>query len=720
LRISQIQLLLTTALMALAVLLRIADPTPVAKLRLAIYDYFQELAPRTADPSFPVRIVDIDEDSLQRLGQWPWPRTLLAEIVDRLRVSGARVIAVDLILAEPDRLSPAALARHLAEVPELAALAGRAKGLPSNDDRLATAIAEAPVVLGFAAGPAATAAAPSRAGLAHAGDDPKLFAPAFPGMVTSLPALTERAKGLGAINWLPERDQILRRVPLVVTAAGSLYPSLTLETLRVAAGEASILLKSSGGSGLSAFGESTGIESVRVGETVLPTTANGEMWIKFARSDPRRSIPAWRLIDGSFERAEIEGRHILIGASAAGLLDLRATPLEPAVPGVEVHAQALEQMLSGDHLERPAYATGAELTFLVLAGAAIAWLLGRSGPVAAAILGVLSVASVAAASWLCYTKGSLLLDPVYPSLALAALYLTTSLATYIKTESDRAHIRNAFRHYVAAPLVDDLARNPDKLKLGGETREVTLLFADVRGFTSISEGMTAEQLISLVNRIFTPLSEIILEERGTIDKFMGDAVMAFWNAPLPDAAHAANAARTALRMQEGLARLNGEWAREAMSRGENHAPIRIGIGLNTGECVVGNVGSPEHLNYSILGDAVNVASRLEEATKTYGVPIIAGERTAAAAPLLAFIEIDRTAPRGRERPERLFALVGDEASALSERFRALKRAMASLQTALGANDPAAARECLAAGRAIGWPGLEGLYKLYESRIARLA
>ena len=235
---------------------------------------------------------------------------------------------------------------------------------------------------------------------------------------------------------------------------------------------------------------------------------------------------------------EIAGRDILVGTSAVGLLDLRATPLDFAVPGVEVHAQALEQMLSGDHLSRPPFATGLELVYLVAVGAALAWLLGRVGASGTAAIGAAAIVVIFAASWLAYTNAGYLLDPVYPSIAVLLVYLATSLTGYIATERERSRVRSAFGHYVAAPLVEELARNHDKLKLGGEMREVTVLFADVRGFTHIAEGLTAEALIAFLNRLFTPLSDIILAERGTIDKFMGDAVMAFWNAPLLDDAHA--------------------------------------------------------------------------------------------------------------------------------------------------------------------------------------
>jgi adenylate cyclase len=717
LRTPPLHLILTVALLALAVLLRILDPEPIARLRLSVFDTYLDLAPRALAADPPVRIVDIDEASLRRIGQWPWPRTTLATIVNRLREAGARTISLDLVFPEPDRLSPGEFAKLFKDEPALAPMIDAAAALPSNDERLAAAIAAAPVVAGFAGGGTTVAPPRPRASFAFAGDDPLAFVPRYPGAISSLPMLNANAAGIGAVNWVPFRDQIIRRVPLLVSVSGTLYPSLPLEALRLAQGATTILVRSSGGSGLPAFGQRSGIESVRVGNVALPTDADGELWLRFARADPRRYISAFKLLDAGIDKTAVAGRDILIGTSAVGLLDLRATPLDAAGPGVEIHAQALEQMLSGDHLYRPAYATGAELVFLLVIGALVAWLIRRAGAIAAAVLGTLAVLAIVMASWLAYVRAGLLFDPVYPALAIVVLYLATSLDSYIRAERDRNRVRTAFGHYVAAPLVEELARNHDKLKLGGETREVSVLFADVRGFTSISEGLSAEDLIRFLNRLFTPLSEIILAERGTIDKFMGDAVMAFWNAPVADAAHARNACMAALAMQAKLDQLNASWATETAGNAAPPASVRIGIGLNTGECCVGNVGSPQRFDYSILGDVVNVASRLEEATKTFGAPIIAGERTAMAAPELAFLELEAVRMRGKERPERVFALLGDESVAASQRFATLQASFAALRGACNAHDTAAAHTALAACRALNWPQIEPLLLARERLIA---
>ncbi|HEX5665883.1 MAG TPA: adenylate/guanylate cyclase domain-containing protein [Hyphomicrobium sp.] len=706
--------------LAAAVLLRIFDPTPVARMRLAIFDSLLMSAPRPIDETFPVRILDIDEASLAEFGQWPWPRTRLADIITRLNEAGARTITVDLILAEPDRWNASNIAKELARVPGLEPLGEKASTLPSNDDVLAAAITKAPVVLGFAGErDVSRQLVEPRAPFAIAGDDPMLFVPSFAGGVGSLPVLSEAATGIGAVNWIPESDQVVRRVPLLITAGGKLYPSLSLETIRIAQGAGTtILVRSSGASGILSFGEQTGIDSIRAGEVILPTDAQGELWLKFAPPDPRRSISARDLLAGRVDKSEIEGRFIFIGTSATGLMDLRTTPLVPALAGVEIHAQALEQMLTGDHLVRPSWATGAELVFLAVAGLLSASLIARSqtvaryiatsGAVAAAILTVAAIAGVVALSWFAYRDG-LLIDPVYPSLALLAVYLVGSLTNYVRSEADRARIRSAFGYYVSPTVVEELARTPDRLKLGGDLRDVTLLFADVRGFSRLSEGMTAEELVRFINKLFTPLADEILAHRGTIDKFMGDAVMAFWNAPLTDPDHARQACRAALAMQASIVAMNAK-------RGENTEPIRIGIGLNTGACVVGNVGSPQRFDYSVLGDVVNTASRIEETTKTYGTPIIIGEQTAADAADFAIVEITTTALRGKDRGEKLFALVGDETAARHPRWEDLKRHVLEFAQAMATNDVPAARRHIVAARSLGVLDAAPLLEAAEQRL----
>lgn len=713
-------LIVMGAILGLALLLRILDPQPIANLRFVVFDTYQRLAPGSVDPSYPVRIVDVDEASLAKVGQWPWLRTKLAQIITRLKRDGAKVIALDLILAEPDRLSPQAFADVISDQADLSGLADRMRQLPSNDARLGDVIASAPVVLGIS-GLAAGGRAPSqaKASFAKAGDDPSLFVPSFLSATPMLPVLLKPARGVGAVNWLPAHDQVVRGVPTLTQLGRALYPGLALEALRVGDGQSTIAIKSSGGSGISAFGQQTGVERVKVGRTILETQGNGELWLRFSKYDPKRYLPAHEVLSDTHAPEDVKGRYIFIGSSATGLMDLRATPLDAAVPGVAVHAQALEQMLAGTYLLRPAYATGAELAFLILVGVLVAWLIRRYGPLTAALIGVGAIAAITGLSWTAYANYGVLFDPVYPSLSVLGVYLAGSLFSYVKSEADKNRVRTAFGHYLAPQLVEELAENPEKLKLGGETRDVSLLFSDVRGFSKISENLSAEELIQFVNALFAPLSDIILEEKGTIDKFMGDAVMAFWNAPMADENHAQNACTAALRMIDELARLNEVWRRDAEANGKSFQDVQIGIGLNTGTCCVGNVGSTKRFDYSLLGDPVNTAARLESETKGFGVPIIVGERTARLAKGFAFLPIGAIQLKGKDNLESVFALLGDGSVAQDSSFQTLREAQSALLVALKDKDKVAAQKHLAQCVGVAWPGLEALYDHYDAAIQKL-
>ncbi|MBU2583596.1 MAG: adenylate/guanylate cyclase domain-containing protein [Alphaproteobacteria bacterium] len=705
------------ALITLSVALRIADPAPIAKLRLASFDTFLQLSPRQADPAFPVKVVAIDEASLKVLGQWPWPRNILARLVNRLSQAGAKAIAFDIILPEADRLSPQQFAEAYSGEPQFGDIAPVLGRLPTLDQRLSKALAEAPSVLAFA-GDNGAEGWPGKvhASFAKAGDAPEQFVPFFAGSVANVAGLADGVKGLGAANWIPEGDQIVRRVPLLINVAGALYPSLSLEALRVAEGWSTIFIKSSGGSGAGAFGQQTGIEVMRAGESILPTNPRGELWLRLSATDPRRTIPAHRVLAAGFDPASVAGKIVFIGATAIGLLDIQATPLDDAVPGVEMHAQAVEQILAGDHAVRPAYAPGLEIVFLVGMGGLTAWLLGRSGPILAAAIGIAAIAAVAVGCFQAYRASGLLIDPVYPSLSLAFIYAAGSLTNFVRSENERRQVRSAFANYLAPELVEELVAHPEKLKLGGESREVTLLFADVRGFSGIAEGLSAEELVAFVNRLFTPLSEAIIAEGGTIDKFMGDAVMAFWNAPLADPRHGEHACRAALRMLDQLDELNAQLASEAQSSGRVFKPVQIGVGLNTGDACVGNVGCPGRFDYSVLGDVVNVASRLEALTKSYGVAIIVGEATARSAPNLAFIEIDKVVPRGRSQPEAIFALLGDESVAQGLQFRQLQDAHRHFYSAMKSGKREEALAALEDCRAIGLAAYRPLLQSYSAKL----
>lgn len=709
-------LAIVVTLLAVASILRALDPLPVARMRSLVFDTYQQFSPRALDPALPVRIVAIDEESLARIGQWPWPRSAMAELMRRLSALGATAVGFDIVFPEPDRLSAEELVRAFPAAFSDPKLRASMAALPTNDGSLAAALAAGPSVLGFIALPVGNPAAiPEKASFATAGDDPRIFLRPFASAAQSLPQLVRGARGLGALNWLPEPDQVVRRMPLLVRIGDTLQPAFSLEVLRIATGSSTLLVRASGASGIEAFGEATGIAQVRVGAHTVPTDGQGQIWMRFAPSDERRYIPAWKVLAGEVGADDVRGRIVLIGARAAGLLDLRTTPLDASIPGVEIHAQVIEQVLAGVQLNRPDFMLGAEIFYLLVVGGLVAALIYFSGAASGALLGALALIAVTVLSWLAYSQIGWLVDPVYPSLAITLLYIAGTAYLYKRTETERRQVRSAFSRYMAPAMVEELAAHPERLKLGGESREMTILFADVRGFTTLSEGLDAQALTRFVNRLFTPLSTVILEERGTIDKYMGDAVMAFWNAPLDDPDHAANACRTALRMLIALESINRLWSEEARRDGRDYKSVQLGIGLNTGLCCVGNLGSEQRFDYSVIGDDVNVASRLEGLTKDYGVPIIVGERTAAAAGKFAFLEIGGVAVRGKQTATRIHALVGDETMAQQPAFKALAERHRALVAAIERGDRAAA-DVLGQCRGLASPAVAGLYDGYARRL----
>jgi adenylate cyclase len=534
-----------------------------------------------------------------------------------------------------------------------------------------------------------------------------------------LPLLVAAAKGNGSVN--TDYDSVvIRRVPMMFRLVGheGLLPALSIEALRVAQGASTYLIKSSGASGEMSFGEKTGIVSIKTGDVLVPTDGQGRVTLFDTGHVPQRFISALAVLRDKVPPGELEGRIVFIGTSAIGLKDLRNTPIQDTVPGVEVHAQLAEQMIEQKFLARPDYATGAEFLYLAAIGLLFVWLLPRLSAAKMAGVAVVLIGVGVLVPWIAYSHYQLLFDPIYPPVTLAAIYISGSVLAFMRAERDRREIRGAFGLYLSPDVVEQLARNPDLLQLGGEMREITVMFTDVRGFTTISEQFDPQGLTRFMNRFLTPMTDLILGKRGTIDKYMGDAIMAFWNAPLPVEAHATRACETALAMQARLRSLNEEWKAEADAAGRRHIPVNIGVGLNTGNASVGNFGSSQRFTYSCLGDQVNLASRLEGQCKTYGVGIIIGENTRAQVTDFASIEIDLVMVKGKTEPARVYALLGDATMAQSPAFRRLVEEQAELLKNYRAGAFAEALQmiegCEAAAQAVGWP--QGYYAMMRARI----
>ena len=672
------------AILTAATLLRLSDPAWVARLRLLAFDTYQHILHRKPDKTYPVRIIDIDQASISAVGQWPWQRDVMARLVDKLHALGARVIAFDIVFPNQGRSPLTSLPGSVRNDPAMAPLVDKLKSLPHGDQAFAEAIEGKPVVLGVIGriGSPGRAIVP-RAGFAKLGDAPDRFVPSFAAATTNLPALQKAASGFGALNWFPEHDQIVRKVPMLIGVGEQILPSLTAETIRLALGRSTIVVRSSTATGETGIGGETGITSVRIGKLDVPTDRNGQVWLAFTTHDRERYRSAADVLAGKVAKRDIEGRIILVGTSAPGLFDLRATPLDATIPGVEIHAQALEQMLRGQNLLRPDYSAGMEIAFMVVAGLLLAILVYHSGAFAGALLGAIAVSVVFAVAWLAYSRYGILLDPVYPVLVLTGIFIFATVYFYFQTEQERNRVRQAFSHYMAPSLVERLTREPGRLQLGGETRQMTILFSDVLGFTRIAEGYrdNPRGLTHLMNRLLTPLTNAIIERQGTIDKYIGDAIMAFWNAPLDDEAHARNGCEAALDMTVRLRELNARRQSEAESAGEAWQPMRLGIGISTGNAVVGNMGSDLRFDYSVLGDTVNLASRLEGLTRHYGTSnLIADETAKVGAAHLAILQVDVVRVQGRDEPEQIWTIAGDADLATDADFKAFAVGFAAAQT----------------------------------------
>jgi adenylate cyclase len=660
-------------LLAVMLALRVWDPYPLEELRLRSFDLYQNISARKPVVR-PVVIVDIDEESVNAYGQWPWPRTILADLLTRLYEAQAVAIAFDIVFAEPDRASPSEAVKHFRDLDE--ATREILANLPTNDAVFAEVIGRGKVVVGRSG----TNVSKTRSlekypetAFATVGPDPRPYLFGFPHLLRNLPELEEAAAGRGLFSINPERDGIVRRVPIVMKAGDEIVPALTLDLLRVVTGSDAILIRT---------GES-GVHNVAVPGLELPTDPNGRIWVHFSPHDKSRYVSARDVVEGKVAPEKFAGKLVLVGTSAIGLLDVKTTPITRAMPGVEVHAQLLEAALTNSLLAAPGYAAVVEMLGALIAGSALSLLAPVAGMLTLLAIAIFAAVAFVAASWTAYSGYQMLLDASFPLLATISVYMGLVLVGYFREQMDRRRIRSAFAHYLSPTLVERLAQSPQQLVLGGEDRIMTVLFSDVRDFTSIAETYKDNPggLTSLMNRFLTPLTNAIVARNGTIDKYIGDAVMAFWNAPLNDPTQESDACHAALDMLDCVKALNEERKQEAAASGSHFLPINVGIGINTGRCTVGNMGSDLRFQYTVMGDTVNLASRFEGQTKTYGLSIIIGSRTAVAvADQFALLEIESIRVKGKTEPDLIYTIVGRADLAKSPEFQSLEDHWAQLLT----------------------------------------
>ena len=703
-------LAISVGVTVIALFFSLSRPDLLNPLRNLVFDSYQQLKPRNAEQSAVV-VVDIDEESIKTRGQWPWPRTELAELTNRLAQAGAAAIAFDMVFSEADRTTPGYLADQLPQgMPDREPLAAQLKSLPDNDAVFAAAISHSPTVLAFFDSRGQSQEAARKiAGVSWLGEDLGNLLEPLQGAIASRPVLVEAARGHGHISLgASQTDDVVRRIPLFAAQDGQVYPSLSIEALRIALESAtgqrqSFLLVTTfagieGGEADRASGGSAAITMARLGNFTMPLTESGMLDLYYAPAGQTVFLSANDALSGPADQLtqQVGGKIVLVGASAAGLRDIRTTILREAVPGVAIHAQVIDQIMQGEFLNRPDWAPGAEALLAALLSLVIIAALPFMGALSAAVFGAACAAAVMAVSWWAFSRHGLLIDPLFPLLLALAAYFMTTLLLFAFADRERRFVRTAFRHYIAPSLLTRLEEDPEALKLGGEIRDMTLMFMDVRNFTGISEKLTPEELVAFLNDLLSPLSDIIQRHDGAIDKYIGDSIMAFWNAPLDVEDHARKACLAALEMLEEVESLNKRDAFGFKARGLGD--VAIGIGINTGPGCVGNLGSSTRFDYSVVGDTVNVAARLETATKDSGAPILVSAQTASEAPGLAYLPAGNLELKGKSQPMEVFALAGNEAEKQSSAFQALAQMVSGLASLPTAKRKKAIGDCLAAAK----------------------
>ncbi len=648
-------------LLAILIVVRGLDPLPVRELRETYFDYLQTLSPREYLP-LPVRVVDVDEKSLEQIGQWPWPRDRFAELTDKLTDYGAAVIIFDVLFAEPDRMSPSSLVSRFTDIQkDLSQTEIEALTSLDTDVMFADAIAQTRVVLGIALSKDVTVEPQrAKAGFVEIGNQPGLGAPYLQAPTPILPVLMEAASGIGGVSVNPLDGSIyVRKVPLIWNSDAGYYPSLSLEALRVAFGASTFVLQ--GAADIPGY-----LETVNIADLSIPTLPDGQLWVRYRKESPELYVSAKDVLAEGFDPAlaeKLQGNIVFVGTSAAGLLDIRTTALREPVPGVSIHAQMVEQILLQDFLVRNDLVEALEILTFVILGVIVLGVMAWFGPLASISAGMLTAVIVLGGSWFAFIRLHILFDATF---ALVGGFLAFSgLAAYqfIVADRDKRMIRKSFSHYVAPGVLDQIESSGHRVELGGINREVSLMFCDIRNFTPLTETVTADQMVSLLNNLFTKLGGKILAQSGTIDKFIGDAIMAFWNAPVEAENHRELAAIAAIDMRSALVDFNSE---------HDHKPVSCAIGINAGIACVGNIGSRDRFNYSAIGDTVNVASRIETACRQVDYDILITESMREGLEAFATLEAGYLGLKGKSMRIQTHILIGDKKLKESEGFKKLE------------------------------------------------
>ncbi len=655
------------------------NPPLLHELRLKSFDFFLRFHPAPLSDT-RIIIVDIDSESLEKIGQWPWPRKHIAELLKKINATGPVAVGLDMVFAEPDGSSPHLLGTldYIKNAPPI--VQDYLKNLPNYDFSLAQTLAQspAPVVLGYvftntekSTRPTSifysSQQVPKKSNIQLYGQNPLPFLYSFNGVDSSLQIFERTAQGIGFLNIIPDHDSIIRNLPLVVTYKDEIYPSFILTMLQASQKVDDMKL----------ITDQNGVRSLQVGKYHIPTNMNGELIINF--SGPSHTLPyisAHRVLSGQFEPALFQDAYVLIGTSAPGLFDLRAVPTDRVFPGVELHGHALNTILSQNYLHRPEWVKGAELLCICCISLLLLLILSRLRAAHGILLVLFLSFGIFSLSLWCLYAYNLLIDIVYPMTVTWLVFTIVTFYNFIAGEKKIRRLRSTFSHYLAPEVVKELLKKQDDLILDGEERELTILFSDIRRFTSMAEKMSPDDLCAFLNEYLTPMTGAIMEERGTVDKFIGDAIMAFWNAPLNTPNHLVYACRCALTMLRELDELNRSWHKRGFPK------IRIGVGMHCGVARVGNMGSQQRFDYTVIGDSVNLASRLEGLTRLYDVDILVSDAVYAVLQESNFFfrRIDRVRVVGKTTPVTLYQLMGlreeqtvDDLQELDAYYAALER-----------------------------------------------
>jgi adenylate cyclase len=690
----QLQRIVRLVLSALILLVLLVDTSGLYKYpflkQLENWTYDTRLnstRPNTLDDR--VVIVDIDENSLAEVGRWPWGRDKLATIVDNLfETYQVKVVGFDIVFAEKDKSSGLEQFEQLANT-TLKDNADYKRALqeirPSlmHDDIFANSLVGKNVVMGYyfkanlqEGESGITGLLPPALTRMDAQWSERLPLNKAAGYGGNLEILQSSARSGGYFdNPFVDADGVFRRVPLVQAYEGYLFASLALATAQgyLDAPGIELAVEAQGSKGGKEY---YALETINLQRFQIPVDANGAVFVPYrGRQGSFPYVPAYKVLNGSADLSQLKGKIVLVGTSAPGLLDLRSTPVQNIYPGVEVHANIISGILDNRIKHKPAWTIGYEFVLLIIVAVSMALLLPLVSPLIAAA-STLGFSGVIMASTFVAWNNNLILPLASPMMLIVLIFMLHMTYGFFIESRGKRQLANLFGHYIPPELVDEMSESPEEFSLDGENREMTVLFSDVRGFTTISEGMDPKELTQLMNALLTPMTRVIHKNRGTIDKYMGDAIMSFWGAPLADSEHARHALYAAMQMMDELKIMQEDFKQRGWPA------VNIGIGLNTGNMNVGNMGSEFRMAYTVLGDAVNLGARLEGLTKEYGVNIIVSESTKSEIPEFLFRELDLVRVKGKNEPVAIFEPIGhknDIEKSVTEELSAYRKALSNFR-----------------------------------------